>query len=295
MIDPQSPKAWANTLSRLWGRDRFPMDIECIALDISAKQPDPILKVASIDLEEFEGGLFKREKGWILLYSDQIQSPGRIRFTIAHEFGHYLLHRQQQDVFECSSKDIQDLEAQARQIEDEADQFAAALLIPIDDFRELLHGQIIDLNIISLLAERYEVSLLACLRRWIELNYQRAVMVVSRDGFIKWSRSTKKAMQTKNYFSFAKETIAIPTDSIAARSLLDPHTEREGIEIPARTWFPHEPADMSAREMRIVSDQFDLVITLIVLPDRECEEELEEDELLTDTYTNFINNGQFPD
>ena len=53
---------------------------------------------------------------------------------------------------------------------------------------------------------------------------------------------------------------------------------------------------MSLREMRVVSDQYDLVITLLVLPDRDPWErdDDEEDELLVGTYTNFIRNGQHP-
>jgi len=80
---------------------------------------------------------------------------------------------------------------------------------------------------------------------------------------------------------------------LAAQTIRHPD-ERTGIELPARVWFKEEPADMSLREMRVVSDQYELVITLLILPDREPWEKNddEEDELLVDTYTNFIRNGQ---
>ena len=296
MTNPSSPGAWANMLSRLWGRDRFPIDVEIIAKDISTRQSDPIISVAGGDIDDFEGGLFKRKKGWYLLYNDQVQSSGRINFTIAHELGHYLLHRKLEDTFECGTDDLMDWGSTARQMEAEADKFAAMLLMPLDDYRQQIDPNTIDLDMISACAQRYGVSLLAALRQWVELNQKRAIMVVSRDGFIKWSWSTKKAMKTLNYFRFGRETLAIPANSIAAcENRYKPIEERRGIEIPAHVWFPHEPKDTSAREMRIVSDQYDLVISLIILPDREpWEKDQEEDEPLTDTYTNFINNGQKP-
>jgi hypothetical protein len=45
--------------------------------------------------------------------------------------------------------------------------------------------------------------------------------------------------------------------------------------------------------MRVVSDQYDLVITLLILPDRDSNEknDEEEDELLVDTYVNLLRNG----
>jgi Zn-dependent peptidase ImmA (M78 family) len=296
MTSPTTPGAWANLLSRLWGRDRFPIDVEVIARDISSRQPDPIIKIAGAELDDFEGGLFKRKKGWFLVYNDQVQSKGRINFTMAHELGHYLLHREQGDSFQCGTEDLLDWGSTVRQMEVEADKFAAMLLMPLDDYRSQIGSAPVNLDMLGECAERYAVSLLAAMRQWLEFTPKRAVMVVSREGFIKWSWSSKSAMRTQNYFRFGKETIPIPEDSIAAcTARYNPSDERRGIEIPAKVWFPHEPSGMTAREMRIVSDQYDLVISLIVLPDRDpWERELEEDELLTDTYTNFIRNGQNP-
>jgi hypothetical protein len=48
-----------------------------------------------------------------------------------------------------------------------------------------------DLDIISHCADRYRVSLIAALLRWPEYTERRAVLVVSRDGFILWGRSSK--------------------------------------------------------------------------------------------------------
>jgi Zn-dependent peptidase ImmA (M78 family) len=36
-------------------------------------------------------------------YKENIRSEGRKRFTIAHELGHYMLHRAEMDEFVCTS------------------------------------------------------------------------------------------------------------------------------------------------------------------------------------------------
>lgn len=273
---PTTPGAWANFLSKLWGRDRFPIDVEVIARDISSRQAEPIAKIHGDDIGELEGVLLKRSDKWFLLYNNRVESNGRINFTIAHELGHYLLHRSEQENFRCGTADLLDWSSAAKRREVEADKFAATLLMPFDDYRKQIESAHIDIELFSGCADRYAVSLLACIRQWLEFTTQRAVLVVSRDGYIKWSWSSKSALRTKARFCFSRETIPIPDLSIAASSIRHP-CEKTGIELPARTWFRQEPSDMSLREMRVVSDQYDLVITLLLLPDRSPWESDQED------------------
>ena len=69
----------------------------------------------------------------MLLFNSPMASPGRIRFTQAHELGHYILHRQMREAFQCSSDDMLDWEEKT--IEAQADLFSSYLLMPLDDFR----------------------------------------------------------------------------------------------------------------------------------------------------------------
>lgn len=275
--NPATPGAWANFLSKAWGRDRFPIDVKLIARDISSRQKDPIVEIHGGDIGELEGMLLRRASGWYLLYNDQVQSNGRINFTIAHELGHYLLHRSEEEIFHCSTEDLLDWGSVARRREAEADKFSAMLLMPLDDYRRQVGSAKVDFELLGACANRYGVSLLAAIRQWIDFTSRRAVLVVSRDGFIRWSWSSKKALRTKAFFRFSKETIAIPEASVAARTTRHPD-ERTGIELPARAWFKHEPADLPLQEMRIVSDQYALIISLLILPDGDPWEKDDDDE-----------------
>ncbi len=79
--------------------------------------------------------------GLLLLAEDRVyidaveaeRSPGRRRFTIAHELGHWHLHRDQGDSHFCRPEDIggsRDELYELRRLEAEANRFAAALLMP---------------------------------------------------------------------------------------------------------------------------------------------------------------------
>jgi Zn-dependent peptidase ImmA (M78 family) len=62
-------------------------------------------------------------------------SLGRINFTLAHEFGHYLLHRiAYPDGFYCSQQLVA-WDTEYVQIEHQANVFGANFLMPLDDFR----------------------------------------------------------------------------------------------------------------------------------------------------------------
>lgn len=89
------------------------------------------------------------------------RSRGRRRFTIAHELGHWHLHRSAGDDARarfCRSDDIGASGfpvRQAQRIEREANRFAAALLMP----EELVRVEAPQLKLnIALLAERFGVS-----------------------------------------------------------------------------------------------------------------------------------------
>lgn len=78
-------------------------------------------------------GVYEKEKKAIYVADDE--APNRKAFTIAHELGHYFLHdKKQDDVFYRTQ--ILNLTDETKKEEQEANWFAAALLIPE---RELRH------------------------------------------------------------------------------------------------------------------------------------------------------------
>jgi hypothetical protein len=277
-VPPKAPKAEANRLSMLLnaslGQERFPVNVTELAKGYAKTfgHDDPIDDVVSDDLPGFEGALYSTEKNgkncWAIIYNSNIVVPGRIRFTLAHELGHYILHRYGEESFECSEDDMLRWDSVEKQIEAEADVFASYLLMPIDDFQRQVRGDQVDLEVLNVCAKRYGVSLTAAVLKWLEFTEQRAVLVMSRDGYILWAHSSQSAYKSGVFFKTRGRAVQLPSQSLAVS---DPGTtlERQGVELPARTWFPREPKEMSLREMKIVSDKYEQTLSLLILPKAE--------------------------
>src|SRR5258708_1420312 len=225
MTAPISPTRWAHDLTHVLnvalGENRFPVNVKELALGYSAQRypADPISVVRGDALPGFDGALIKAppgKKGWGIFYNTRIGSPGRINFTLAHEFGHYLLHRlAYPQGIRCGDQAVGRWVSEYGQIEHQANVFSATLLMPLNDFRRQVEPRSkVDLDMLSACADRYRVSLIAAVLRWLEYTERRAVLVVSRDGFILWARSSTAAVKTGAFFRTSMGPIAIPDRSL---------------------------------------------------------------------------------
>jgi hypothetical protein len=285
-----SPERWAiditTVLNAGLGPEHFPVRVIEVAQQYTAQRfpGDAITLAQGAKLPGFDGALYPAppgKKGWGIIYNNALTSPGRINFTLAHEFGHYLLHRLAHPKgIECSAEAVARWDSPYGQLEQQANTFAANLLMPRDDFRRQIEPRDrVDLDVISHCADRYRVSLIAAILRWLGYTDRRAVLVVSRDGFILWSRASDMALKTGAFFRTSAGPVEIPTASLAATGsrLVDGRT---GVEHGPGVWF-HEPV----REMTIFSEQYDFIVTLLLLEDRDRYIPIEPAE--EDTYDRF--------
>jgi hypothetical protein len=131
--------------------------------------------------------------------------------------------------------------------------------MPLDDFRrQIAPSSKIDLDLISHCSDRYRVSLIAATLRWLSYTERRAVLVVSRDGYILWARSSTPALKTGAYYRTSAGLIAIPVASLAAQRSTG--ESRATKDHGAGVWFP-EPLT----EMTVLSEQYDFAISLLLL------------------------------
>lgn len=274
---PTTAKGWAVRLSQIikiandiHGLARFPVKVSEIARDFTANVY-PGAAITAVDgrplSKNFEGALMPkpdRSGEWGIFYNSAISSPGRINFTLAHELGHYLLHRQLSgDPIYCARRDLWTWDSAYGRMEFEANEFASFLLMPLDDFRQQTDGlrrpSVADFE---RLKDRYAVSLTAAILKWLDTTSKRAMIVISRDGFIDWSRSSEPLLKSGVYFRAKQETTPLPDASLAA--LQDTSAEaatgkmlREGI------WSVQEPVFESV----LFSEYHDMAISLLIYPD----------------------------
>ncbi len=120
--------------------------------------------------------------------SEQVVVPGAVRFAVAHELGHYALQHP-------PSEGLSDLRPRGcgpdeRDFEAEADAFAAELLMPTALVRRRCDVSPLDLDVARAIADEYRVSVIAAALRVVELTDERAAVVYSERGAIRWARSS---------------------------------------------------------------------------------------------------------
>lgn len=288
MKEGLSASGEAMKLAKLWRAVHgltFPINAGALAQEWSRNvAPDaPIGELQARELPGFEGGLFwlKERKVWALLYHPHEDLPGRANFTVAHEFGHYVLHRNLQEEFRCSQSAT--LGIAGVRIEREADQFASYLLMPIDDYTQQVRGRRITLDLLGECAARYRVSLTAAILKWLEFTDQPAVAIMGREGMLHWWKASTSAK--KHTVGTLQEGMELPSGSLAVSpdQALSTANYRLGVEHPEGVW----PIRLPVREMVVLSDRYDMSISLLILDSPGLEHPDEPDEDMTTTPPSF--------
>ena len=113
---------------------------------------------------------------------------------------------------------------------------------------------------IGICASRYQTSLTASILRWLQYTERRSILVVSRDGFILWSRSSEPAFKTGAFFkTVGRKPIPVPNKSLAAQREVAEKNNRV-LEIDTGIWL-NEPCE----EMVLFADQYNFTISLLHL------------------------------
>ena len=143
---------------------------------------DEIIRQHGIGLQEsvledsVSGMMITRENGTTVVAINQSHHENRKRFSMAHELGHYVLHRTTRSIFVDSSeqKFYRDAEASTgtKLQEIEANAFAAELLMPREKIEEFLPEKLnyLDEGVIERLADEFKVSQSAMIFRLQKLN-----------------------------------------------------------------------------------------------------------------------------
>lgn len=158
------------------GIQHAPVPIERIARELGIT-----IKLDEVD-DELSGFLFRdKDTGTTIIGANKSHPPNRLRFTIAHELGHFLLHEGERIHMDEKSVSytVDFRDGRSGRGEDdkekEANFFAAELLMPSTLLRQDLAGKRLDLfedgDALEKLAKKYKVSLQALTFKLTNLGY----------------------------------------------------------------------------------------------------------------------------
>ena len=191
------------------------------------KEPAPLTWGGS------EGALVRNpanEAEWGIFYHPAAR-PERRRFTIAHELGHFVLHRERYGEFNCSKEAIYSGLDSLVAIEREADEFAGNLLMPGNLLRQRLADRRVDLHLLSALAHEFGVSLEALCIRFVKYTAERAVLLYWDHGYLKYQWPSTAARRTRVRLRPSGEPAEPPPDTVAADATIA--QEWAGVDLPA--------------------------------------------------------------
>lgn len=204
----------------------------------------------------------------IITVSTLITDTRRRRFSIAHEIGHFEMHRSHGNLALCTTADLDDWSAKraGTEREQEANQFAAALLLPERFFAPLCKNQQPSLDVVADLGEAFNVSLTATAIRLMEFTDEPCTVVFSKDGHIKWFHESKSF---KDLGVFV-EVRSKPDSATLAAALWDGRsTLKRPKRVKASAWFSsgNFRKDATIVEQSWIFSEYGSMLTLLWVDD----------------------------
>jgi hypothetical protein len=261
---------------------------------ISSLPVDPFAIAAAVDIvcDEISSGspgvsgcLLKSADRFGIFYSSRFPNPAFLRFTIAHELGHYFLDGHPEYIFSAGRQRHQSdsgFESEDR-YEREADTFAAALLMPKQLFMSSFAWKARGLRTVELLAEECGTSLTAAAIRYARLSENPVAVVVSIRDRIQFAFLSEPIKSIKG-LTWIKRNTPVPLESATAKFNRDHSNVINANRIVSSStmdiWFDGR-ADIELLEEVVGLGDYGRTLTVLSsesLPDPEDDEEGLEDD-----------------
>lgn len=278
LADLGSPEALANCIIDHYSDIAPPIPVERIAEALG------IIEIVGQKTDGFEGALITdaaKTRGSIAY--NEASKPERRRFTIGHEFGHFLLPFHG-DKAQCAKADMGVLKSKDpnRAREAEANRFAASLLMPKKLFgRDIRRLGAPETEHIIKLAANYSVSKEAAARRYTDVCDHTCAVIFSHRGRLRYF------CKTENFpFLAIEHDQPLPRNSISASKQSQPGQMSAWSETAPEIWLS---ASHRFRN-KVLYEQFldqanGYRLSMLTIDDAPDEDELDEDEQLEESWT----------
>ena len=145
------------------------------------------VKLATIDGAQGRILFSNKSDRSVITINDRITYEPKRKFVLAHELGHRLMHFQLMN-FICNENDLKNW-ANANgnfRYEKEANEFAAALLMPRKAFHADVHSSPLSTELIKEIADKFGTSLTSACIHYTKYGNQPCYLIYSQNGTIQW-------------------------------------------------------------------------------------------------------------
>lgn len=243
---------------------------ECVAppIDVFRIAQEEGIELAPGDYgDDFCGRIeYHREIGKFLLFhpaTESVRNPARVRFSVAHELGHYFLdHHRDLLVHGASHNSTSDFICEDR-LEREADEFAAALLIPgFAMKRKLTKRSFMTLRDVLQMADDCRSSATSAAIRYAKFTHEPCIVIVSQGRKVLFWVPSEEASAIGIKF-FARDLL-VPSESHTAMVSDHELGIRDG-KIQSDYWFPGRIREIELWEEAYPLGKTGRVLTLLAV------------------------------
>jgi len=184
-----------------------------LPIEVIIKSKNIIIKEERI--EGAEARILMKGNSGIITLNSTIDLPAKKRFILAHELGHFELHRHLKKGFNDNDETLNHwYQINFSSEEIEANEFAAEFLMPTNLFYNECKGKIFNHKVIEHLANRFQVSKTAAILKFVKKdNGNHPVFVVCcQDNKMKWFKKS----EDWRYYSLFQKDFPPPYGSVAA-------------------------------------------------------------------------------
>lgn len=183
-----------------------------LPLEVIINSKNIIIKEEEID--GADGRILMKGNSGIITLNSSIDFSAKKRFILAHELGHFELHRHLKKGFSDNDETLNHSYQSNFSVEEvEANEFAAEFLMPTELFHKECKGKVFNHKIIEYLANRFQVSKTATILKFVmKDNGNHPVFVVCcQDNKMKWFKKS----DDWRYYSLFNRGLPPPPGTVA--------------------------------------------------------------------------------
>lgn len=194
------------------------------------------LELRTRKMKGAQGQLIRHRNRGIVVISDTIEHLSQRRFVLAHELGHWEMHRDLLLPAHLDSEaEFLAWHSSHTRHEREANEFASELLMPEKYFKLECQKKKLSAQLINHLARTFNTSLSATAIRFALIGNEPVLIVFSIGGVIKWMHSSSD-FRFGTYEKLQKPPVRSLTHKYYSTGVVTPEPET----ILAETWFSND-------------------------------------------------------
>ena len=200
----------------------------------------------------------------IIKINKNIQYIGKRRFTIAHEIGHLILHRNIQPIFFDNDSTLEYFKKGHQ--EAEANEFASELLMPETQFRTACMGKKFSPDLLRQLAERFQTSITSIAYKFFQFGNHPICLVYSYNNkVLYWKRPEGYDHFLVDYSRLPPPNGSVAHEFFKEKTIYSRNQSKQ--QIWKSTWFKvntwENDNDTKFFEYCIITPRFNTVLSVI--------------------------------